>query len=204
MRGFLSWLFGGLFGSGKPAPPSPPTLPPQVPPTTDAANRLLTLHNQLRQTVGAVPLRLAGELVTAAQRHADWMARNRDMDHTETPGTAGYTGKSFADRARAAGYNMGGGGENIAAGQRSADAAVSSWVGSTGHYANMTDRRWQDAGFGVAADANGSLYWCAVFGATLHRALELAEAEVDAETAHTWVGDAGPSYRTPPAVVHRG
>lgn len=193
----LKWLIGGAAAQpAKPEPPPPPVTPAPVPQPSDVSSRLLALHNQLRATVGAKPLRLDPRLVNAAQRHSDWMAANRDMDHVEAPGTQGYTGKSFSDRARAAGYSMGGGGENIAAGRRTPDDTVNDWVHSPGHYTNIVDPRWVDVGFGVGRDAFGNLYWTAVFGVTLTRALQLAE---EAEAP-----DAGPTFRTPGAVVYRG
>lgn len=207
---WLSWLLSGAGTPPKPAPPPVPIDPAPVPAPGDHVAELLGEHNTLRARVGATPLVLNVPLTTAAQRHAEWMARNRDMDHVERPGTPGYSGQSFADRARAAGYGMGSGGENVAAGQQSVDAVVSAWVASDPHYHNITDVRWRDVGFGVARDDHGSLYWCTVFGASPARLTELygpldIPPGLDAERALYMVGPyPEPEFLAPPAVVCRG
>jgi len=87
------------------------------------------------------------------------------MSHREVPGTPGFTAVNYQDRMKAAGY---GGfydaGENVAAGQQTADAVMTDWMNSPGHYANIVDKDYKDVGFGVAADRHGVLYWCVVFG----------------------------------------
>lgn len=79
---------------------------------------------------------------------------------------SGPGGNSVGDRVREQGYSWRMVGENIAAGQRSANSVFDSWVRSRGHYANILKDAYTDVGFGAArADARygSTIYWCTVF-----------------------------------------
>ncbi|MBS3927483.1 MAG: CAP domain-containing protein [Sphingomonadales bacterium] len=188
-QNFLNNLWAWL-GAGKPAPPPPrPPTTPEPPPLNPGQGfdvELLDAHNQARKTAGLQALTLHVQLDAAAQAHADWMARNRDMDHNETPGTPSYYGVEFDDRIRKAGYNPRSGGENIAAGQRSAQQVFTAWMNSSGHRRNILNTVYWHCGFGAARDQYGNLYWCAVFASPVHRARVQA------------------TYHLPRALVRRG
>lgn len=55
-------------------------------------------------------------------------------------------------------------GENIAAGQADATAVVTSWMNSTGHKANILDRRYTGLGVGYATGSCYRTYWVQIFG----------------------------------------
>ncbi|WP_143342727.1 CAP domain-containing protein, partial [Crossiella equi] len=103
---------------------------------------------------GCRSLRVDERLVAAAQRHAADMASRGYFSHTAPDGT------SFVDRARSAGYPAPGG-ENIARGQRTAEKVMESWMGSSGHRANILNCSF--VAIGVGHDARGP-HWVQVFG----------------------------------------
>jgi len=134
----------------KPDPePSPP--PPTPEPQGDSA-KLLALHNQARSQRGLAPLAVDARLTSAAQKHSNWMQANRKMTHDEN-------GAPFTDRLRAAGYPYGHAGENIAAGQQSAEQVFNAWMNSAGHRQNILNGNFRDVGFGRAGN-----YWTTNFG----------------------------------------
>src|SRR5436309_2481438 len=103
--------------------PRPPMAKPSVDPPVDGEQMvaaLLAAHNRQRQDNGLPALTLNSQLSVAAQRHADWMAQNRNMDHTEHQGP-GFNAADFFTRIQNEGYNPRVAGENIAAGQTSVD-----------------------------------------------------------------------------------
>lgn len=171
-----------------PTPPPPPPVPTNNPPVSRllVVDALLAAHNQQRQVNGLTALGYNERLTAAAQRHADWMASNRSMDHTERPGP-GYAGASFSDRILGEGYNPSSAGENIAAGQPTVDQVMRAWMASPGHRANILNSNYRDAGFGVAQDDYGHVYWCA----------DLAAPLTMARTVFTKLG-----VNEPAAVVH--
>ena len=113
-------------------------------------------------TYGAAPpLAWDKALGTAALAHSRDMAARRHMAHE------GSDGSQAATRATRAGYNWRLVGENIAAGQTSAQEAVDGWIESPGHCANLMNPRFTDMGAGYAisrAKMPGFVYWTQVFG----------------------------------------
>ncbi len=95
--------------------------------------------NAARARSGLPPLAVDPGLMNGARHHARWMASSRQLVH----------GSGVA--------------ENIAMGQTSAGEAVSSWMQSSGHRANMLDRGHTRIGVAVAYAANGVAYWCQQF-----------------------------------------
>src|SRR5207244_5658364 len=74
-----------------------------TPGSNDALERL-GVHNGLRAAVAAPALRTDERVIAAAQRHAEYLARNQLGGHEETPGQPGFTGTSVHDRLAAQGY----------------------------------------------------------------------------------------------------
>jgi uncharacterized protein YkwD len=101
-----------------------------------------------------VPLKSDPRLQAAAQAHANDMATRGYFSHTS------LDGRSPAQRVRAAGYPSSYIGENIAWGYRDWNAAITGWMNSAGHRANLLRREYQDIGLGL----NDRRY-VAVFGA---------------------------------------
>lgn len=111
---------------------------------------LLELHNVARKS----PLKMHLLLDQAAQDHADWMAKNNKCSHT------GVNGSSPFDRIKKEYMTAG---ENVAAGQETPNEVVIDWLNSPGHKANIVNKRFKFAGFGIAISKNGTIYWCACF-----------------------------------------
>jgi uncharacterized protein YkwD len=123
---------------------------------TSIPNDLLTLVNAERQRAGAAPLRLNDKLATAAQRHAQDMATNRNLSHQ------GSDGSTLRTRIEATGYGWTAIGENVAMGQTSPEAVMRSWMNSAGHRRNILNPNFQELGVGYA-EGGGRPYWVQVF-----------------------------------------
>lgn len=107
----------------------------------------------------AGPVTMNAELRAAARGHSTDMADNNYFDHTSRDGRSPW------DRIREAGYQGSGVGENIAAGNASAQATFQQWVNSPGHCANMMNGSANEMGLGYAVgDARFRHYWTQVFG----------------------------------------
>jgi uncharacterized protein YkwD len=138
---------------------------PSLAAANDSAD-CLESHNHVRKAMKLAPLRLDKRLSEAAQRHADYMAKNRKLDHR------GQDDEMYFHRARAAGYptDWANSSENIAEGPAEfmdAAFATQAWLDSTvGHRDNVLSRDWRDVGFGMAEGSDGRRYWCAVYGRT--------------------------------------
>lgn len=148
-----------------------PFAPPAAAEADEVQARVLALVNEARsrpQHCGdkafapAPPLRLNATLYEIANMHAADMARNNYFSHT------GRDGSTVDGRATRAGYPWHAIGENIAAGQLSADAAVRGWINSPGHCANIMSPAFSEMGsaFVVNKQSSQGIYWVQVFGAT--------------------------------------
>src|SRR5438552_8004929 len=82
---------------------SPALTRPATPGSNDALE-MLGFHNEQRAAVAAPALRTDERVIAAAQRHAEYLARNQVGGHEETPGQPGFTGTSVHDRLAAQGY----------------------------------------------------------------------------------------------------
>ncbi|MDQ6717846.1 MAG: CAP domain-containing protein [Gemmatimonadota bacterium] len=100
----------------------------------------------------------------AAKIQAVEMAAQRKMAH-ELPGARYPT---LRDRISSTGYGYRHLTENIAYGFPGASGAVSGWMASPGHRANILDRVSVETGVGVARAKTGELYYCQLFGARLY------------------------------------
>lgn len=117
------------------------------------AEIVLSLVNKARLDAGLNILILNEALNTAAYEHSLDMETNEYFSHTSLDGT------KFSSRAINAGYKGSPTGENIANGQRSAEAAFTSWINSEGHKANILNANATDMGLGLSG-----FYWTQVFG----------------------------------------
>ena len=92
-----------------------------------------------------------------ADAHALDMANKNYFSHDS------QDGRKFSDRITAAGYTWVAAGENIAAGQATVEAVMSSWRNSPGHCANLMSANFADVGVAcrpAASSANSySKYW---------------------------------------------
>jgi uncharacterized protein YkwD len=126
--------------------------------------RMLSLVNEARsrqrrcgsQTFAArAPLKPNAQLGRAALRHAEEMATYSFMGHQ------GRDGSTPAQRVTRAGYQWTAVGENVAAGDGTAEEVMAGWLASPGHCANIMSARYRE--MGVAFVVNGrddyGVYW---------------------------------------------
>jgi len=125
---------------------------------TDDTCEVFRLVNDERIEAGVDPYEWNTELAVAAELHAQDMVDQGYFDHTS------LDGRSFSERAGEAGYDASPRGENIAAGQPTPDAVMSSWMNSDGHRRNILADGSNEIGIGLV-----ELHWVQVFG---HRAEE--------------------------------
>ena len=107
----------------------------------------------------ANPVRLSATLSEVVRQHALDMARHNYFDHQD------LSGRSPADRVRAAGYREQRVGENIAYGTLSIEDAIAGWLNSPGHCENLMDPRFKEMGIAFAPDSgeHRELYWVQLF-----------------------------------------
>jgi uncharacterized protein YkwD len=134
------------------------------------AERVLELVNAARAQArqcgrdryeAAAPLSLSATLSAAASGHA-W-----DMAARGTAGHRGSDGSQSGERITRAGYAWRGSGENVAAGQRTAEEVVEAWLDSPGHCATLMEPKFTETGiaFALAPGKNPDVYWTLVFAA---------------------------------------
>jgi uncharacterized protein YkwD len=150
--------------------PDPVTARPDPPANEDSAaiaSRVLELVNAARAEPrrcgrhlfeAAPPLTLAPALAEAASSHARDMAQHLLLDHR------GSDGSEPDERVTRAGYRWQAIGENIAAGQPTADAVVATWLDSPAHCANIMEPQFTEMGvaFALAPSGNPAIYWAQV------------------------------------------
>jgi uncharacterized protein YkwD len=120
--------------------------------------KVAELVNQRRAAAGCAALRSDSRLAAASLRHSSDMAAQNYFSHT------GRNGSTPWDRAKAAGYQQPTG-ENLAAGQRTAEEVVKAWMDSAGHRANIVNCDSKAMGVGMARGGSYGIYWTQMFGA---------------------------------------
>ena len=146
-----------------------PLLSPDLGDWQHAGRAILQQVNQARATprncggqafAAAPPLTWNVRLARSALAHSRDMAARNYFSHTSKGG-------SQADgRARHAGYNWQRIGENIAAGQISAQQAVAGWLASPSHCPNIMNPHFTEMGaaYAVNPESDSLIYWTQVFG----------------------------------------
>jgi uncharacterized protein YkwD len=130
-----------------------------APSNSGVLKRILDLTNMERGKVGLPPLTFNSKLTAAAQKHSQSMAMQDFFDH-----------RQMVERVRAEGYQYSLVGENISAGNSTPEAAMQSWMNSSGHRANILNSGFRELGVGyyVLENDQGSVnykhYWTQVFG----------------------------------------
>ncbi|MER5621346.1 CAP domain-containing protein [Streptosporangium sp. NPDC002544] len=152
--------------STAPAPtPTATTEPTPAPsPTTPApgggsavSEEVVRLTNAERQKGGCAPLVSDPQLRSAAQSHSADMAAKNYFSHTSPDG------RDLTTRIKASGFSpMRAWAENIAMRQRTPADVLQSWMGSTGHRANIMNCAYTHLGVGVATGSQG-IYWTQIF-----------------------------------------
>ncbi len=116
-----------------------------------------------RQFPPAGPVELDIELRAAARAHSQDMADQRYFSHDS------LDGRDFMDRILATGYSgQGPWGENIAAGQTTAQEVVDGWMDSPGHCENIMTAEFGVLGVGLYMSPSSEYryYWTQNFGGT--------------------------------------
>ncbi|MES3017230.1 MAG: CAP domain-containing protein [Bacteroidota bacterium] len=109
------------------------------------------------------PLKWNNLLERSAYSHAADMSKRRYFNHTS------LSGKTIKNRLEEAGYTLTGMrtyafGENIAAGQKSIDQVMTSWLKSEGHCKNIMSSNFKEIGV-----AETNFYWVQDFGMRVSR-----------------------------------
>jgi len=120
-------------------------------------HEVIQLTNQERAKHGLPALRANWELSRVARIKSNDMRDKRYFSHTSPTYGSPFTmiknfGISYSTAA-----------ENIAAGQQTAQAVVSSWMNSPGHRANILNKNVTVIGVGLAKGGSYGYYWTQMF-----------------------------------------
>jgi uncharacterized protein YkwD len=130
---------------------------------SNEAQALLAATNAERAAVGCPALTLNSKLSAAAQGHAEDMLQNDFYAHRGSDNATNGT------RITRQGYLWSMAGENITAGYTTAESALTSWLTSAGHRANIINCSYREMGVGYVYEPNDSgvitwrHYWVQVF-----------------------------------------
>ena len=156
VRLVLFWL---VFAGGCSSPASPTGVEAAAG-SSSAATEMASLTNAERRQAGLAAFTISPLLMRAAQIHADQMASLGQMAHV----LPGATYPEPQDRLAAVSYRWQAYAENVAYGQGSPTSAISAWMGSSGHRANILNPGLIELGTAVAAGSDGRPYYVQVFG----------------------------------------
>jgi uncharacterized protein YkwD len=134
-------------------PVQPPVAPP--PSTRDEVRAFTNLVNAHRKKIGCPVLTWVGPVARVAQRHSEDMAFHSFFSHTNLQGETPFV------RLDKAGIKYRLAAENIAAGQRTAEQVLQSWLTSRGHRRNIEDCKLLQHGVGLHQN-----HWTHVFVTT--------------------------------------
>ncbi len=125
--------------------------------TLTIEEEVLKLVNQERAKYGLKPLTSNWELARVARYKSQDMINKNYFDHNSpTYGTPFQMIKNFGITYKTAG-------ENIAAGQTSAQAVVTAWMNSEGHRKNILSSSYTQMGVGYVKGGSYGHYWTQMF-----------------------------------------
>lgn len=124
---------------------------------TTQAEAVLQLVNKERQKAGLSPLKLSSKLTDIANTKAKDMAVKGYFSH-ESP-----TYGSPFDMLKHFGVSFSYAGENIAAGQKTAEEVMNSWMNSSGHKANILNKNYTEIGVGFYRGGEYGTEWVQLF-----------------------------------------
>ena len=104
---------------------------------------LIDLVNKHRKSVGCKDLEWSTPIADVARRHSEQMITLGFFDHRNPAGQTPF------QRLDAAGIRYSKAAENIAAGPKTAQQVLSSWLGSRGHRRNIEDCDFREHGIGL-------------------------------------------------------
>jgi uncharacterized protein YkwD len=126
----------------------------------DVNAEIVRYTNDARARNGLPGLAPDARLMEAARLHAGQMASYQRLEHT----ISGARYPDMQSRLEAAGYDYANAAENIAWNQANAQSAVTTWMNSAGHRANILNPQLTQIGVAMARSARGEPYWIQVFG----------------------------------------
>ena len=121
------------------------------------AEAVLKLVNQERKKAGVQPLTLSDKLTSIANTKAKDMADKNYFSH-QSP-----TYGSPFDMLKQFGVSYSYAGENIAAGQKSAEEVMNSWMNSSGHRQNILNKNYTQIGVGFYRGGEYGTEWVQLF-----------------------------------------
>jgi len=121
------------------------------------AEMILKLVNQERSKAGVPALTLSTKLTDIANTKAQDMADKNYFSH-DSP-----TYGSPFDMLKHFGVSYSYAGENIAAGQKSAQEVMQSWMNSSGHKANILNKNYTQLGVGYTEGGQYGTEWVQLF-----------------------------------------
>ena len=121
------------------------------------AEAVLKLVNAERSKAGLQPLTLSDKLTNIAYTKAKDMADKGYFSH-ESP-----TYGSPFDMLKQFGVSYSYAGENIAAGQKTAEEVMNSWMNSSGHKANILNKNYTQIGVGFYRGGQYGTEWVQLF-----------------------------------------
>lgn len=130
---------------------------PTIKATKSIESQVIQLTNQERAKNGLKPLAADWQLSRVARYKSTDMRDKNYFSHTSpTYGSPFTMMKNFGINYRSAG-------ENIAAGQRTPNEVVQSWMNSPGHRKNILSPTYTHIGVGHATGGNYGHYWTQMF-----------------------------------------
>lgn len=123
------------------------------------AQDLLAAINAERAKKRLAPLRASNTLMQVADFYSCRLIDGRFFDHVDP-----FDGSTVDTRATDFGYAFQKVGENLAAGHKSAKDALSAWMESPGHRANLLDPSFTETGIAVKTGGDYGWYWVQEFG----------------------------------------
>lgn len=121
------------------------------------AEEVLKIVNSERQKAGLQPLTLSEKLTSIANTKAKDMADKNYFDHTSP------TYGSPFDMLHTFGVSYKSAGENIAAGQQTAEQVMNDWMHSSGHRANILNSDYTELGVGYVKGGSYGTEWVQLF-----------------------------------------
>lgn len=149
--------------------------------------------NAERARHGLAPLAPESTLMQIADFYACRLAEGGFFAHIDP-----YDASTVDSRATSFGYAFLKIGENLAAGQRTAEQVVHDWLASPGHRANLLDPVYSEIGVAVKLGGSQGPYWVMEFGRPFTTSLSAADAAIESkpiasETAATSAPSSAPA-----------
>lgn len=118
---------------------------------------IIKMVNKVRIEKNLPVLKENKKLNILADKKAKIMAKENNLSHT----AGGYN--SFSDLVKEANIEYLAVGENIARNWKTPDDVMKAWLNSSGHRANILNKKFTQIGVGKAINSKGDIYWVQLF-----------------------------------------